>query len=125
MISRKIGSLPSDRHRAFSTERRKLDPRSVLVQGRLMSKRTTSDEAISLLLAFWRLARADRPADLGVLAGRLDWGAGRVVRVLAHLERKGLADRPCCRLTLSGVAIATKFATVRPAMASRRTLSAA
>ncbi len=66
-----------------------------------------TEERIALLLALHDLARLDGPADLGVLAGRLAWGAGRVVRVLAALEQKGLADRPRCRLTLAGLAIAT------------------
>lgn len=74
------------------------------------TKRTTSDEAVALLLALYRLARANRPADLGVLAGRLGWGAGRVVRVLAHLDTKGAADRAECRLTMMGLAMATQLA---------------
>ena len=72
----------------------------------LMTKRTTSDEATILLTALHELSRATLPIDLGVLAGRLGWGVGRVVRVLAHLERKGLADRARCRLTLAGLSVA-------------------
>ena len=92
-----------------------------------MTKRTTSDEAITLLLALWHLARANRTADLGVLAGRLGWGAGRVVRVLGHLDNKGLVDREACRLSLSGLAIATSLATAsarRPAPRRSAALSA-
>lgn len=70
------------------------------------TNRTSSDEALFLLDALHELSRANLPIDLGVLAGRLGWGVGRVVRVLAHLERKGLADRARCRLTLAGLAIA-------------------
>ncbi|MCB9595525.1 MAG: hypothetical protein H6719_22585 [Sandaracinaceae bacterium] len=66
-----------------------------------------TEERIALLLALHDLARLDGPADLGVLAGRLCWGVGRVVRVLGALDEKGLADRPRCRLTLAGLAIAT------------------
>lgn len=73
---------------------------------RMMTKRTTRDEAIALLTALHELARANRPADLGVLAGRLGWGVGRAVRVLAHLERRGLADRARCRLSLAALAVA-------------------
>lgn len=69
--------------------------------------KTTSDEAVRLLIALQDLSRANLASDLGVLAGRLGWGVGRVVRVLAHLERKGVADRASCRLTLAGLAMAT------------------
>jgi DNA-binding MarR family transcriptional regulator len=82
------------------------------------TKRTTSDEAIALLGALHDLSRATRPIDLGVLAGRLGWGVGRVVRVLAHLERKGLADRARCRLTLAGLAVAAVLATNATASAA-------
>ncbi len=78
-----------------------------------MDKRTTRDEAIALLLAFHDLARADRDADLGSLAGRLGWGVGRAVRVLAHLDARGLVDRPRCRLTLSGLAVGVALAAER------------
>lgn len=71
-----------------------------------MTKRTTSDEAIVLLTALHDLSQRTLPIDLGVLAERLGWGVGRVVRVLAHLEKKGLADRERCRLTLAGLSIA-------------------
>ncbi len=71
-----------------------------------MNKRTTRDEAIALLSALHDLARANRPADLGVLAGRLGWGVGRAVRVVAHLEQRGLVDRARCRLSLAGLAVA-------------------
>lgn len=67
---------------------------------------TTRHEAIALLAALHDLSRMTLPIDLGVLAGRLGWGVGRVVRVLAHLERLGLADRARCRLTLAGLGIA-------------------
>lgn len=73
--------------------------------------KTTADEALDLLLSLHDLARSNHPADLGVLAGRLGWGVLRVVRVLAHLERKGLADRERCRLTMTGLSIALAFAT--------------
>ena len=97
-----------------------------------MTKRnTTADEAIALLLALWQLARANRRADLGLLAGRLGWGVGRVVRVLGHLDTKGLVDREACRLSLSGLAIATSLATAsarrsatRPAARRSSALSA-
>ncbi|MFK7988601.1 MAG: hypothetical protein AB8I08_21455 [Sandaracinaceae bacterium] len=88
-----------------------------------LTKRTSSEEAVALLLALYRLARGNRPADLGLLAGRLGWGAGRVVRVLAHLENKGVADRAACRLTMSGLAMATQLATAS-AMPSRATSAA-
>lgn len=78
------------------------------------SKRTTSDEALALLTTLHDLSRATLPIDLGVLAGRLGWGVGRVVRVLAHLERKGLADRERCRLTLAGLSIAVVLAATQP-----------
>src|SRR5690606_6635207 len=65
-----------------------------------MTKRATRNEAIALLCAFYDLGRMSLAADLGVLAGRLGWGVGRVVRVLAHLEGRGLVDRERCRLTL-------------------------
>ncbi|MCZ7684247.1 MAG: hypothetical protein M5U28_37915 [Sandaracinaceae bacterium] len=82
-----------------------------------MTKRTTRDEAIALLTAFYDLGRLNRPADLGVLAGRLGWGVGRAVRVLAHLERRGLADRARCRLTLAGLAVSTALAAERESAA--------
>lgn len=83
-----------------------------------MTKRTTRDEAITFLLALHDLSRAGRSADLGVLAGRLGWGALRVVRVLAHLEARGLADRARCRLTLSGLALSVALAAERDGAAA-------
>ena len=65
-----------------------------------------AEERIALLLTLHDLARLDGPADLGTVAGRLGWGVGRVVRVLAALDGKGLADRPRCRLTMAGLAVA-------------------
>jgi hypothetical protein len=86
----------------------------------LMNKRTTRDEAIALLLAFYDLARAGCRADLGVLAGRLGWGVGRVVRVLGHLERRGMADRAGCRLSLGGLAMSVALAAERDGAAADR-----
>ena len=83
-----------------------------------MTKRTTSDEAIALLHALHDLSQRTLPIDLGVLAGRLGWGVGRVVRVLAHLERKGLADRERCRLTLAGLSVAVVLTTTRTSAAA-------
>lgn len=85
-----------------------------------MTKRTTRDEAIALLLAFHDLARASRPIDLGVLAGRLGWGVGRLVRVLSHLDRRGMADRLGCRLTLAGLAMSVALAAERDGAAVDR-----
>ena len=68
---------------------------------------------------FSDLARLNRDASLGVLAGRLGWGVGRVVRVLAHLEERGVADRARCRLTLAGLAMSVALATERAAMTGR------
>ncbi|MCA9605218.1 MAG: hypothetical protein KC619_06475 [Myxococcales bacterium] len=65
-----------------------------------------AEERIALLLTLHDLARLDGRADLGTVAGRLGWGVGRVVRVLAALDAKGLVDRPRCRLTMAGLAIA-------------------
>ena len=45
-----------------------------------------------------------------MLATRLGWGVGRVVRVVEALDRKGLVDRPRCRLTMAGLAIAASLA---------------
>jgi len=73
----------------------------------------TTEERIALLCALNDLARANLAADLGVLAGRLGWGVGRVVRVLAALEDKGLVHRARCRLTMGGLAIATALAADR------------
>jgi DNA-binding MarR family transcriptional regulator len=84
----------------------------------MMTKRTTRNEAIALLLAFYDLGRMNRPSDLGVLAGRLGWGVGRAVRVLAHLEARGLADRGRCRRTLAGLAVSTVLAAERDGAAS-------
>lgn len=81
-------------------------------------KRTTSDEAITLIGAIHDLSRATLPIDLGVLAGRLGWGVGRVVRVLSHLEKKGLADRDRCRLSLAGLAVATMLEASRATAAA-------
>lgn len=64
-----------------------------------------TEERIALLIALHDLSRANLHADLGVLAGRLGWGVGRVVRVLTALDDKGLADRPRCRLTMAGLAV--------------------
>lgn len=80
-----------------------------------MNKPTTSDESIALLGALHDLSQRTLPIDLGVLAGRLGWGVGRVVRVLAHLERKGLADRERCRLTLAGLSVAVVLCATRAA----------
>jgi DNA-binding IclR family transcriptional regulator len=82
---------------------------------------TTRDEAISLLLAFHDLARAGRPCDLGTLAGRLGWGVARVVRVLAHLDRRGFANRSSSRLTLAGLAVGVALAAERDERASSQT----
>jgi hypothetical protein len=89
-----------------------------------MNKPTTREEAIALLLAFHDLARAGCSADLGALAGRLGWGVGRAVRVLGHLEARGLADRSRCRLTLSGLAIGVALAGERDGAAATSTLKA-
>lgn len=67
----------------------------------------TAEERIALILAVHDLARAGLSQDLGVLAGRLGWGVGRVARVLGALEQKDLVDRRRCRLTLQGLAIAS------------------
>ncbi len=85
-----------------------------------MTKRTTRQEAIALLCAFYDLGRMNRPAELGVLAGRLGWGVGRAVRVLAHLEARGLVDRARCRLTLAGLAVSTALAAERDGAAETR-----
>ena len=89
-----------------------------------MNKPTTREEAIALLLAFHDLARAGCSAGLGALAGRLGWGVGRAVRVLGHLEARGLADRSRCRLTLSGLAIGVALAAERDGAAATSTLKA-
>ncbi len=68
------------------------------------------EERLSLLLCLHELSRTGCPADLGVLAGRLGWGVGRVVRVIEALDGKGLVDRPRCRLTMAGLAIAASVA---------------
>ncbi|HBQ19795.1 MAG: hypothetical protein RLO52_37750 [Sandaracinaceae bacterium] len=81
-------------------------------------KRTTSEEAIALLGSVHELSRANLPIDLGVLAGRLGWGVGRVIRVLSHLEKKGLADRGRCRLSLAGLAVATMLEASRATAAA-------
>lgn len=65
-----------------------------------------AEERIALLLTLHDLARVSLPAELGVLAGRLAWGVGRVARVLGALHAKGLVDRARCRLTLPGLAMA-------------------
>lgn len=83
-----------------------------------MTKRTTRNEAIALLCAFYDLGRMNLAVDLGVLAGRLGWGVGRVVRVLAHLEARGLVDRERCRLTLAGLAVSTALAAERDGAAA-------
>ena len=75
----------------------------MFVQRRLMK---IAEERIALILAVHDLARASRSLDLGVLAGRLGWGVGRVARVLGALEDKALVDRTRCRLTLAGLAVA-------------------
>jgi hypothetical protein len=92
----------------------------VFVEDGRMTKRTTRDEAIALLSALHDLARANLPADLGVLAGRLGWGVGRAVRVQAHLERRGHADRARCRLSLAGLAIAVVLTAEREGAADTR-----
>ncbi|MBX3269136.1 MAG: hypothetical protein KF729_02675 [Sandaracinaceae bacterium] len=69
-----------------------------------------TEERLALLLAMYHQARLDGPTDLGMLAGRLGWGVGRVVRVLAVLDDKGLVERPRCRLTMAGLALATALA---------------
>jgi hypothetical protein len=84
-----------------------------------MQTRTSREEAITLLVALHDLARAGRPASLGILAGRLGWGVGRVVRVLAHLDEKGVADRTGCRLTLAGLAMAVALEEQRTSTAFR------
>jgi hypothetical protein len=90
-----------------------------------MNKPTTRDEAIALLLAFHDLSRAGCTAELGALAGRLGWGVGRAVRVLGHLDARGLADRSRCRMTLSGLAIGVALAAERDGVAAIATLSSA
>lgn len=90
-----------------------------------MTTRTTRDEAIALLTAFYDLSRAGCRADLGVLAGRLGWGVGRVVRVLAHLDHRGFADRAACRLTLAGLALSVALAAERDGAADHATSTSA
>ena len=79
-----------------------------------------TEERLALLLAMYHQARLDGPTDLGVLAGRLGWGVGRVVRVLAVLDHKGLVERPRCRLTMAGLALATALAAPAAASAPAR-----
>ncbi|HHH29873.1 MAG TPA: hypothetical protein ENK57_16215 [Polyangiaceae bacterium] len=73
----------------------------------------TAEERIALLNTLHELSRTSCHIDLGVLAGRLGWGVGRVARVLGALQGKGLADRASCRLTMSGLAIAVTLAAAR------------
>jgi Mn-dependent DtxR family transcriptional regulator len=54
----------------------------------------------------YRLARSDRPADLGLLARRLGLSCVETDRVLGWLEGAGLVDAERVRLTLAGLAIA-------------------
>jgi hypothetical protein len=85
-----------------------------------MTRRTDRSEAIALLLALHDLARANRPSNLGVLAGRLGWGVLRVVRVLDHLEQRALADRARVRLTLAGLSAAVALAVERESLETSR-----
>jgi DNA-binding MarR family transcriptional regulator len=77
--------------------------------------KTTRAEAITVLAALHDLSEKTLPIDLGVLAGRLGWGVGRAVRVIAHLEKLGLADRGRCRLTLAGLGVAVALRDERAA----------
>lgn len=73
-------------------------------------RKTTAEESIAILTTLHELARIGCDADLGALASRLVWGMARVVRVVAHLERKGLVHRDRVRLTMGGLAIAASLA---------------
>ena len=64
------------------------------------------EERIALLITLHELSHMACPTDLGVIASRLGWGVGRVARVIGALDDKGLVDRPRCRLTMAGLAMA-------------------
>lgn len=67
------------------------------------------------LLALFDLARANVPASVERLGGRLGASDDRIRRALARLERDGLADAERVRLSLLGLAIATRLLEAREA----------
>ncbi|MCG8557185.1 MAG: MarR family transcriptional regulator [Proteobacteria bacterium] len=58
------------------------------------------------LYALFELARADRPAQAGVIAEAIGSTPSVVARALVELEQEGLVDATRARLTMRGLAVA-------------------
>lgn len=89
------------------TECRKLDKYSVFSDAPLMK----NSNAARILVSLYDLARADRSASLGLLAEMLGVSATVAAEALLELDRRGLADADRCRLSFSGLAIASTLLT--------------
>lgn len=61
---------------------------------------------IAALALLYRLAHADRPADLALVADNLGVSCTAADALLAELEAIGLVDAERVRLTLAGLALA-------------------
>ena len=63
----------------------------------------------SVLVALFDLARANLPATVDRLGGRVGLPDDLTRRALAHLETDGLADATRVRLSMLGLALATRL----------------
>ena len=81
---------------------------------------TPTNAPVLVLSALLDLARAGRRANAAALGLRTRLSLAQVADALAHLDARGLADARGCRLTLSGLAVATGLAAqARPALLAR------
>lgn len=71
----------------------------------------------SLVITLFDLARLGLPADVERVAGRLGVELVRIERGLCELERRGLADAKRVRLSLTGLALASRLDMEREARA--------
>lgn len=78
---------------------------------------------LATLQLLYKMAREDRPADLGALAAELGQTCVAMDRVLGELEKAGLADAERVRLTMSGLALAASSRSVLRSRERNRRLS--
>jgi Mn-dependent DtxR family transcriptional regulator len=80
----------------------KLDMHSVFGEAEPMMNATQQE----VLRTLFDLARADRPADLALVAASVGLSCARADEVLEELEQEGLVDGERVRLTMAGLVVA-------------------
>jgi Mn-dependent DtxR family transcriptional regulator len=76
-------------------------------------KAALDPQARRALRALYELAELDVSADAGLLARALDLRPAVISRVLAELDARGLVDAKRVRLTLEGLAAASRVPSLR------------